>query len=422
MGNPEINYEQLPRNSILCVDIKSFFASVEAVDRGLDPLQVHLAVVGDKEREGSVILAASPPLKKEYSIGTGNRLYEVPRVPEIMIVDARMELYLGISMEITRLFNNFVPLDAIHVYSIDESWLKLDGTERLFGKKMEVAEMIRDLIREKFGLYCSMGVGPNMFLAKVAMDIEGKKKGLVEWTYEDVPTKLWPVEIGECWGIGRRLKRAFNKIGVTTVGDLAVLPLDYLERKYGIMGSQLYYHAHGVDLSRVEGHYDEWPQSLGRGITLFSDYNNLEEIKTVVFELSDEVARRCRLRGLVGKTVSLGVGYSRQELAGGFHAQRSLNTYTNLTGEVYETCLGILEENYGNEAVRKVSVSLGNFSGAKVRQLNLFDDEQLKEMSINQTRDYIQEKYGFRALFYGRSLKEGSILERIRTTIGGHKT
>lgn len=135
-----------------------------------------------------------------------------------------MGLYLKRSLQITLLFREFVPLDAIHVYSIDESWLKLAGTERLFGDKLQVARMIKERIERDFALPSSMGLGPNMFLAKVAMDIEGKKKGLAEWTYADVKEKLWPVPVEKCWGIGRRMSRWFNKIGVNTVGDIAQLP------------------------------------------------------------------------------------------------------------------------------------------------------------------------------------------------------
>ncbi|MFW6035982.1 MAG: UV damage repair protein UvrX, partial [Halothermotrichaceae bacterium] len=134
----DIDYKQMPHNNILCVDMKSFFASVEAVDRGLDPLKVCLAVVGDKERDGAVVLAASSALKSRYDIRTGNRLFEIPEDPEIIIVNARMGLYLKRSLQITLLFKEFVPINAIHVYSIDESWLKLDGTEKIHGDKIKL--------------------------------------------------------------------------------------------------------------------------------------------------------------------------------------------------------------------------------------------------------------------------------------------
>mgnify|MGYP006291923913 FL=1 len=416
----DINYDQLPHKNILCIDMKSFYASIEAADRGLDPWEDCLAVVGDKNRDGGVVLAATPAIKEKYQIGTANRVYQIPESSDIKIVEARMGLYLDRSMEITRMFNQYVPLDSIHVYSVDESWLDLTGTEKLYGDKMKTAEEIKERLRKEYGLFCSMAIGPNMFMAKVAMDIEGKKKGLVEWTYDDVPDKLWPLPLKECWGIGSRLAQRLGKIGVKTVGDLAHLPLNYLEDKFGVMGNQLYYHAWGVDLSRVEGHYQDEPRSIGRGITLYRDYREKEEIKTVIFELSEVVARRARQQNVVGRTINLGVAYSREERTGGFNRQRTIEGYTNLVFDIYQTCLDLFSQFYNGERVRKVNVSLSNLASDQELQLNLFSDKD-KEARLNYLKDQLQDKFDHKALFYGRSLKKGSIRERINTTIGGHK-
>lgn len=134
MTAANIDYSNLPDENILCIDMKSFYASVEAVERGLNPLKVPLVVVGDKKRKGAVVLAASPMMKKKYNISTADRLYQIPDIPEIIFAKARMGLYLQKSMDITRLFNNFVPLDDMHVYSIDEPWLKLSKDNE---KKLE---------------------------------------------------------------------------------------------------------------------------------------------------------------------------------------------------------------------------------------------------------------------------------------------
>src|SRR6056297_2283694 len=414
------DYDTLPRQNILCVDMQSFFTSVEAVSRGLDPVECPLAVLGDTKRGRSVVLAASPALKKKYSIKAADRFYQIPDDPNIKLVEARMGLYIKVSLEITRIFNNYVPLDAIHVYSIDESWLKLDGTERLFGNKWEVAKKIKKDLLENYGLNCSMALGPNMFLSKVAMDNEGKKKGLVEWKYQDVEDKLWSLPLKKCWGIGSQLAKHFNKIGVKTVGDLAHLPLEYLENKFGVMGTQLYYHAWGVDLSKVEGHYQDERKNLGRGITLYSDYTDVEKIKTVIFELAEEVGKRARSRNLTGKTISLGLIYSKEELESGFHRQKTIDVYTNLSSDIYDTAVILLNKHYRGQAVRKVRVSLGNFSNKANLQLNIFNNKS-DEIRLLKIKDQLQDKYGYQALYYGRSLKPGSIKERIKTTIGGHK-
>jgi len=416
----DLDYDDLPQKKILCLDMKSFYASVEAVSRGLDPLKTLLVVVGNKERSGSVVLAASPKVKEEYNIKTANRYYEVPKDGSILVVEPRMELYLNKSMEVLHIFNQFVPFEAVHVYSIDEAWLNLEGTEHLFGNMRETAEKIRRKILEDLGLPLSIGAGPNMFLSKVAMDIKGKKVGFAEWNYEDVSQKLWPVELEKCWGIGKKTAARLHRVGAKTVGDLAHLPLNWLEREFGIIGNQLYYHAWGVDLSSFDQESESSPKSLTKGITLWHDYKEYEHIETVILELCEEVTRRARARNLFGRTVSLRLGYSREQLRSGFRIQKSISTPTNLTGDVYEVCRQILDENYRGEWVRKISVSLGNFISDAALQLNLFRDKE-KEYKLAMTMDAVRDKYDSTALMWGRSLKKEAVTMDRSGTIGGHR-
>lgn len=416
MTEENINYSNLPNENILCIDMKSFYASVEAVERGLDPLKVPLVVVGNKKRKGTVVLAASPVMKKKYNIYTADRLYQIPDAPEIVFAEARMGLYLQRSMDITRLFNNFVPLDDMHVYSIDESWLKLSKDNQ---KSWETAKKIKKELLKKFKLPSSMALGPNMFLSKVAMDVEGKKRGLVRWEYDDITNKLWPLRLKDCWGIGNGLVEKLNEVGLQTLGDLAHFPLEYLENKFGIIGNQLYYHAWGVDLSKVEGHYLDKSKSIGRGITLYQDYCEIEAIKTVIFDLSEVVAKRARENKVAGKTISLSIGYSHHERNKGFNRQKTLNEYINLSDDIYKCCLKLLRKNYNGEKIRKVSLNLSNLVSDENIKLKLFGDQNQK-MKIAKLKDELVEKYGGNALFHGRSLKKSSIKERIDKTIGGH--
>lgn len=134
-------------------------------------------------------------------------------------------------MEITRLLNRFVPKEAIHTYSVDESFIQADGTERLWGGPMQLATAIRTAIKEEFGLPCAIGIGPNMLMAKLCLDLEAKKEGVATWTYEDIPKKLWILSpLSKMWGIGSRVERTLNLMGITTVGDLAHYPLALLEK------------------------------------------------------------------------------------------------------------------------------------------------------------------------------------------------
>ncbi|MCC3143947.1 UV damage repair protein UvrX [Halanaerobium sp. Z-7514] len=416
----KIDYKNAPNDNILCVDMKAFYASIELIKRNLNPLEAHLAVVGDKKRKGSVVLATSTALKEKYGIHTGSRLFEIPQHDEIIIAEANMQLYLDISMEITKLFNSFVPLNSIHIYSIDEAWLNLNGTEKKYGGSLTTAKKIKQKIWDKFSLLCSMAVAPNMFLAKVAMDIEGKKVGLCKWDYSDVKTKLWPIKLSKCWGIGKKTEKKLNSIGIFKVGELAKLPLSYLENKFGIIGNQLYYHAWGIDYSKLEGHYQDNRHNIGRGITLLRDYNDLEEIKTVIFNLAEEVAKRARHNNLRAKTIKLSLSFSYQESEKGFSRQTTIKKATNLSQDIFAAAIFLLQKYYRGETLRKVTLSLGNFSNNSYRQLKLFGSDE-KKIKINQIRDQLEKQLGHDALFYARNIQKGSVKNKIDNTIGGHK-
>lgn len=415
-----INYSKLPHSDILCIDMRSFYASCEAVSMGLDPNDCYLAVVGDPKISSSIVLAASPRLKKDFGIKTGNRLFEIPKNNNIHIVGARMGYYLERSIEITQVFYQYVPLEDIHVYSIDESWLKVNGSEKLFGNKFEIAKKIKDHIFSDFGLHCAIGIGPNRFLSKVCLDNEAKKIGIAQWDYEDVPKKLWPLETQKCWGIGRAMARNLRELGINTLGDLAHFPLDILESKFGIMGNQLYFHSWGVDLSQMEGNTDySIPKSIGKGITLDKDYKEFESICTVVLELCEDICRRARRQGLAGRTVHLSLSYSKVQGGGGLSHSLTMTAPSNLTLEVYGLCLQILKKHNPLRWVRKISISLGNFSPDQEMQLNFFRPV-VKERKIAEVMDELQDRFGTASIIRARFLNKEAITLKQKNKIGGH--
>ncbi|MFZ5946246.1 MAG: DNA polymerase thumb domain-containing protein [Bacillota bacterium] len=416
-----IDYGTLPKHDVLCIDMKSFYASCECAARQVDPLNAYLAVIGDKSYSGSIVLASTPRMKKEYGIKTGSRLFQIPKDPKIHLVEARMALYLNQSVQITRFLNEFAPLEAIHTYSVDEFWLCSNGTHKLFGDKWELAEKIKKGIYERFKLPCCIGIGPNKFLAKVILDVEAKEKGIAECRYEDVSRKLWSQPVEKIWGIGRRMKRRLNMMGILTLGHLANYPLDQLNKVFGILGDQLYWHAWGIDLSPVTaGSEVDVQKGFGHGITLLRDYKNIEEIKTVILELSEEIARRARQAKMAGKTVSLGLVYSYGVGRGGFFRSSTQQLATNITVEIYQTALKILSNNYSGEAVRQVHLSLTNLSLDRAIQLSLFDD-RLKAHNLGYAIDEIRNKFGSKSLLRAQSYTRGGIMPDRTKKIGGHK-
>ncbi|WP_409251268.1 DNA polymerase thumb domain-containing protein [Bacillus sp. SCS-153A] len=417
-----VDYGELPDQKILCIDMKSFYASCSAVMLGLDPLDCYLAVAGKLDRPGSVILAASPKLKKEFGVKTGSRLFEVPRDPKIQVVEPAMATYIRISTEITRLFHRYVPKDAIHTYSVDESFLKIDGTSNLWGDAHTIAWKIKKDIEREFQLPCAIGIGPNMLMSKLCLDLEAKKHGVAEWTYEDVPQKLWPVSpLSEMWGIGRRLEKTLNRMGIFNVGQLAKYDLGKLERKFGIMGNQLYYHAWGVDLSEIGAPIMDGQVSFGKSQILLRDYKEEEEIKSVILEICEEVARRTRNHRQAGRTISLGIGYSQEEFGGGFHRSRSIEEPTNITMDLYKVCLQLFKENYNGKTVRSISISLSNLFPDESMQVSLFEPDRWKKRELGYVVDQIRHKYGSGALLRAISYTAAGTAKYRATLVGGHK-
>src|SRR5699024_9818139 len=159
------------------------------------------------QREGSIVLAATPALKQNYGIETGNRLFEIPKHENIIIIPAEMNLYLRISVEVTRLFNKYVTKEDIHTYSVDESFLAVDRVKKLWGNAERIAGLILTELKDTFGISAAIGIGPNMLMAKLCLDLEAKYVGIARWTYDDIANKLWPVKpLSKMWGIGSRLE------------------------------------------------------------------------------------------------------------------------------------------------------------------------------------------------------------------------
>ncbi|HLR71314.1 MAG TPA: DNA polymerase IV [Pseudogracilibacillus sp.] len=416
-----MDYSQYPRNDILCIDMRSFYASVEAVKLGFDPMKVMLAVVGDTTRPGSIVLAASPALKKKHGISNVSRFFELPKDPAIHIVEANMADYLDISIQITKLLHTFAPEEAIHQYSVDEVWVTVNGLEKLFGTRWEIATKIKEAILEKFGISSAIGIGDNKFLAKVVMDLHAKKvaSGIAECTYEDVPDKLWPFPVEKIWGIGSRMKRNLHRLGITTLGQLAQFPLSSLKKHFGVMGEQLYWHAWGIDLSPVFGDFTKTTQeSFGHGISLLRDYTK-EDVLVCILDLCEEACRRARTAKKAGKTIHLGIGYS-SETGGGVSRSTSIYTPTNITMEMYEVCVQLFNKFYdGYSKIRKVYVTLSNLTDDHDTQLDLFE-ERPKQKDIGYVMDTIRDRFGETAILRASSYTDAGITLDRSKKIGGH--
>lgn len=408
------------KRKILCIDLRGFYASCECVMRGFNPLETPLAVVGNLNRQGSIVLAVSPAAKK-LGAKSRCRYFQLPKGKGIIMVSARMRTYLEFSQKIIKIFLKYVPLEDLHIYSIDESFLDVTETMHLFTDNVkELAKLImNDILNDTF-LPAACGIGDNMLLAKLALDLEAKKMedGISYWHYEDVSNKLWPVTpLSKMWGIGVQLERTLNKMGMFNVGDIANYDLNKLNIKLGIIGEELYYHSHGIDMSIVRNKYEIHNHNYSIGQTLFEDY--YENIRIVMLEQAEELGMRIRMNRKMGKTIHLSIGYSKDVGGRGFSRQVTLDEPTNITHEIYVACEYLLNKYYDGSPIRKIIISIGSLSSDEVMQLSIFND-RVREQKLAYVVDEIRKRYGKNSLLRGISyLDKGTSIRRSKL-IAGH--
>lgn len=414
-------YENMPNRNIICIDMKSFYASCIAMIEGLNIEQVPLAVIANFQQPGSVVLAASPAMKRRFRIKTGNRRFEIPNHPDIRLFEPKMDFFLKMSMAITQLIAKYVPPEAIHVYSVDESFVDLTGTEKLYGPPEEAAKMIQYYILEQFNIKSSIGMGPNMLMAKLALDLEAKKTGFARWTYEDIPKKLWPIKnLSDVWGIGRRTESNLNDCGIFSMYDLAHTNVETLEKRFGILGNQLYYHAWGIDLSTLGEPMMSGQISFGKGQMLMRDYKTRAEIAVIILEMCEDVMRRTREAGFIGRTVSLGLSYSEKADTKGFLRSLTLSEPTNETMIMYKACLQLFDMHFADRPARQVTVRFSNLEPATSVQLDLFDPKKEQRHILGHTMDAIRHKFGSTSLLRAVSFTTNGTARNRERLVGGH--
>lgn len=410
---------------ILCIDLKSFYASVECALLDLDPFKTPL-VVADKSRgSGSIVLAVTPYLKS-LGVPSRCRIHEIPPDLPIIFQKPRMETYLEYSTKIIEIYLRFVSEDDLYVYSIDEAFIDVTEYLNYYQKTdIEMAKWILDTIYQETKLYATCGIGPNMLMAKLSLDIESKKAPdfIAKWTYEDIPTKLWPIEpLSEMWGIGSQMEKRLNRLGLQKIGDIAHYRPETLKKIFGILGEELYYHTHGIDMSMIQQKQTirAVSKSYGSGQTLFHDYF-VPDVFQIIIEMVDDVARRLRLHKKVARTIHFGVGYSK-EVGGGFSRQITLEQPTSNASVIYETCLSLFHTYYEDEPIRRVHVSVGNLMDQHTYQFSLFEDAErlIKEHKLHQAMDDLKFKFGKNSVNRASSELESSTIKARNTMIGGH--
>lgn len=387
-----------PERHILHVDMNAFFAAVEQHD---NPALKGKPVIVCGDPEGRSVVSTASYEARPFGVKAGMPVSQATRLcPQGVFIKGRIQRYVEVSLEILKIYQSFTPL--VEPFSIDEAFLDVTGCDKLHGPPIEIAGLIKARMKGKFDLTCSIGIAPNKLLAKMASDLQ-KPDGLVFIRREDIPEKIWPLPVRALIGVGEKTEKALNHMGIKTIGELAGYPLNLLERKFGVMGRALYGMAWGMDDSPVRP--TGFPiKSLSNEYTLPRDTADQDVLKAHILRLSDEVGRRLRSAGYLGKTIGIKLRYedfitiTRSE---------SLGNFTDSDRTISQKAWEIFIRNWQRwRKVRLVGVSISNLieRGRYQKQLSLFDDypKEAKRAAVDRTLDRIHNRFGKDAIMRAR--------------------
>lgn len=407
---------------IAVIDMRAFYSFVECVDRGLDPYNAPL-VVADKNRGTNTIVLSVSPYLKSLGVPSRLRIKELPKRDDYIYAIPRMERYLERSAFVISIILDYISSEDLHIYSIDECFLNLGPYLKMY--KMNAYQLVKKIIQDIYKqtkLECTCGIGDNMFLAKIALDIYAKKEknGIAIIHKNEVENKLWPIQpLSKVWGIGVQLEKKLNYFGMYSLKDIAKANRLFINAHFGVIGDDLVDHANGIDNSDIREKYIPKEKSLSQGQVLFKDYNK-EDAKLIVKELMDDLLLRLRMENKLTSLVSLYIGYSK---SGGFSKQMTLLKPSDNNDVIFEALMSIYSK-VNDEPIRKISISFSKLRSVYgFMQMDLFIDpkEEDKKRRLQYTIDAIQNKYGKNSLLRASALLENSTIKERHTFIGGHK-
>lgn len=456
------------RKQFACVDAKAFYASVECVDRGLDPLTTNLVVADESRSDGTICLAVSPSLKA-LGVPSRPRLFEVKqRLAELKALKGievsyitampRMARYLEVSSEIYGIYLKYLSPSDIHVYSIDESFMDLTPYLHLYNKTAHelVTTMIRDVLATQ-GITATGGIGTNLYLAKIAMDITAKKMPadkdgvrVAELDEVSFREKLWAHEpLTDFWQIGPGIAARLARMGIHTMGDLARLSLENEEvffREFGVDAEILVDHAWGIESCGMEQikAYKPSTKSLANGQVLPRAYS-WEEGRLAVKEMTEQVVLGLVEQGYVAEGVTLYVGYQilSRESASAYHGPLKVNYYgrkvppsvhgtgklgapTASLSRITQAVLQLYDRLVDKELqVRRMSIAAIRLCRKEevAPQLSFYADQQDdgRETALLEATIGLHRRYGKNAVVKGMDLLEAGTTRERNNQIGGHR-
>lgn len=413
----------------LCIDLKSFYASVECVERGWDPLTARLVVADPERSEKTICLAVSPALK-QMGVPNRCRVFQIPKEIPYKMAPPRMQLYIDYAAEIYGVYLKYIAKEDIQVYSIDEAFLDVADYLHLYQMTaVELGRKIMQDILDTTGIPAACGVGTNLYLAKVALDILAKHETdriayLDEARYRE---KLWKHKpLIDFWRVGRGTVERLSNMGICTMEEIAHARESLLYKAFGIDAELLIDHAWGrepVTIADIKA-YRPKNTSFSSGQVLPRDYSYEEGI-LVVKEMADLLCLDLVDQGLVTSHISLVIGYSNQKC---FEPAKGSTTLRSATSS-NRRLLSYVEQLYRRIVrpgayIRRITLTYTGVMTEDYQQFDLFSDPEETEKDVKAQRAVIsiKQRYGRNAILKGMNLEESATTIERNGQIGGHKS
>ena len=383
---------------IFHVDANAAFLSwsaayrVKVLGERTDLRDIPSVVAGDKASRHSIILAKSTPAKK-FGIQTGEPLFQaMEKCPNLVVVPPDYALYVEASRHFMKVLRDFSP--SVEQYSIDEAWVDMTGTERLWGAPRLAAEAMRERILRELGFTVNVGISSNKLLAKMAGDFEKPNKvhTLFPWEME---AKFWPLPVRDLFLVGAATEAKLRKLGIYTIGDLAYSDVGLLRRRLGKHGETIWHFANGRNADMVTPKPAE-NKGYGNSVTTAKDVTGAEEAHQVILSLCETVAMRMRRDGKSGSCVCI---HLRTNEFKHFSHQAVLHGATNITAELFRAACRVFDEAWDRVTpLRQLGVQVTRLSGEPYQQFDFFSGltptQYERKLRLDETVDALRDRFG----------------------------
>ena len=420
---------ELSEKQYLCIDLKSFYASVECVERGLDPMTTDLVVADPDRTDKTICLAVSPSLKAK-GVKNRCRVFEIPKGMEYIIAPPRMQKYIDYAAEIYGVYLEYIAPEDIHVYSIDEAFLDVTNYLYLYkSDSRQLAKRIMGDVFKKVGVRAACGIGTNLYLCKVALDITAKHSAdFIGFLDEELyKTTMWNHKpITDFWRIGKGTAERLSKYGIYTMGDIARTPEDILYKWFGIDAELLIDHAWGREPTTIEDikSYKAKSNCLSSGQVLMRDYSFFEA-RLILKEMLDLLCLDMVDKKLVTDSISIYVGFSNSLCLPSARGTAHLAVKTNADSLVIPAVTALYDRIVDDKyPVRRINITANRvIEDTNAQQLSIFQQPDTEKNKIIQgTLLKIKSKYGKNAILKGINFEAAATTRERNRQIGGHKS